>query len=239
MGTGYDVVILSDLHLGMNGSKPKKILKFLESIDPNILILNGDIIDIDALNRGHKWKNIHTKVVTKIMDMSRKCNVIYIRGNHDDQVKDLYGSNVMGITFCDEYILERLGEKYLIFHGDKIDISTKWKVLTQIGSVGYDISLTINNWYNKYREWRNLPYHSISKVIKENVKEAISFVNDFELNACNYARKKNCSNVICGHIHIPTIKEYDSVTYYNSGDWVENFTALCLTKKGEWKLVYE
>lgn len=235
--TGYDVVVLSDLHLGMNNSKPKKILKFLESIETNILILNGDIIDIDALNRNHKWKNIHTKVITKIMDISRKSTVIYIRGNHDDDVKELYGSNIMGIIFCDEYILERNGMRYLIFHGDKIDVSTKWKFLTYIGSIGYDISLKINNWYNSFREWQNLPYHSISKIIKENVKEALSFVNNFEQNSCDYAKKKNCSAVICGHIHIPTIKQYNGISYMNSGDWVENFSALCLTKNNEWRII--
>jgi UDP-2,3-diacylglucosamine pyrophosphatase LpxH len=238
MVTGYDVVILSDLHLGMEDSKPKKILKFLESIETNVLILNGDIIDIDALNRGSKWKNGHTKVIMKLLDMSKNCEVVYIRGNHDNDVQELYGSNIMGIKFADEYILHRNGKKYLVFHGDKIDASTKWKFLTFIGSVGYDISLKLNNWYNVYREWRNLPYYSISKVIKENVKEAISFINNFESNACDYASKKNCNGVICGHIHIPTIKEINNIHYYNSGDWVENFSALVLTKNGDWQIIH-
>jgi UDP-2,3-diacylglucosamine pyrophosphatase LpxH len=237
MVTGYDVVILSDLHLGMSDSKPKKILKFLESIKTNILILNGDIVDIDALKRGGKWKNNHTNVVMKILEMSKNTEVIYIRGNHDDDIKELYGSHVMNIKFADEYILHRNGKKYLIFHGDKIDITTNWKFLTHIGSVGYDVSLKINTWYNQYREWRNQPYYSISKVIKENFKEAISFINNFEQNACDYAMKKNCDGVICGHIHVPSLKTINNISYYNSGDWVENFSALVLHKNGTWEII--
>jgi hypothetical protein len=44
------------------------------------------------------------------------------------------------------------------------------------------------------------------------------------------AIEKNYSCVICGHIHQPSKRiittEKGSVTYLNSGDWVEHFTAL-------------
>ena len=235
--TGYKCVVLSDLHLGMADSKPKKILEFLESIKTDVLILNGDIIDVDALNRGSKWKNKHMKVVIKLLDMSRNTEIIYIRGNHDNDVKELYSSGLGNIKFMDEYIYTVDDKKYLVFHGDKIDITTKYKLLTQIGSIGYDLALRINTWYNKYREFTGKPYYSISKVIKENFKKALSFINDFEINACDYAKTLNCDGVICGHIHIPAIKEINGVEYYNSGDWVENFSALVLTKNNKWKLI--
>jgi hypothetical protein len=32
--------------------------------------------------------------------------------------------------------------------------------------------------------------------------------------------------VLCGHIHSAAIREFDNVTYYNCGDWVESCTAL-------------
>ena len=40
-----DVAILSDLHLGTYGAKAKEVLNYLKSIAPQMLILNGDIID--------------------------------------------------------------------------------------------------------------------------------------------------------------------------------------------------
>jgi UDP-2,3-diacylglucosamine pyrophosphatase LpxH len=235
--TGYKVVVMSDLHLGMKDSSPKKILEFLESIETDLLILNGDIIDIDALKRGSKWKNKHTKVVMKLLDMSRHTDIIYIRGNHDSDVEEIYDYSVGNIKFMDEYLYKHNGKKILIFHGDKIDVTIKYKLLSHIGSIGYDIALRLNTWYNEYRMRSGKPYYSISKWIKENVKKAISFINDFESNACNYAKSRMCDAVICGHIHIPTIKKIDGIRYYNSGDWVENFTCIVLTREDEWKLI--
>jgi UDP-2,3-diacylglucosamine pyrophosphatase LpxH len=95
----------------------------------------------------------------------------------------------------------------------------------------------LNTIYNKYREWRKLPYHSISKSIKENFKKAWTFINNFEENAVQYGKRKSCDGVICGHIHIPVMKEIDGMKYYNSGDWVENFTAIVITKDYKFELI--
>lgn len=228
---------MSDLHLGMKDSSPKKILEFLDSIHTDLLILNGDIIDMDALKRGSKWRNKHTKVIMKLLDMSRDTNIIYIRGNHDSDLEDVYGYKFGNIKFMDEYIYNHDDKKMLIFHGDKIDVTVKYKFLSQIGSIGYDLALRLNTLYNEYRMRTGKPYYSISKWIKKNVKNAISFVNDFEINACEYAKSKKCDSVICGHIHIPVIKKIDGINYYNSGDWVENFSCLVLTSENEWKLI--
>jgi UDP-2,3-diacylglucosamine pyrophosphatase LpxH len=228
---------MSDLHLGMKDSSPKKILEFLDSIHTDLLILNGDIIDMDALKRGSKWKNKHTKVIMKLLDMSRDTDIIYIRGNHDSDLEDVFGYKLGNIKFMDEYIYNHDDKKMLIFHGDKIDVTVKYKFLSQIGSIGYDLALRLNTLYNEYRMRTGKPYYSISKWIKNNVKKAISFVNDFEINACEYARSKKCDSVICGHIHIPVIKKIDGIDYYNSGDWVENFSCLVLTSENEWKLI--
>ena len=228
---------MSDLHLGMKDSSPKKILEFLDSIHTDLLILNGDIIDMDALKRGSKWKNKHTKVIMKLLDMSRDTDIIYLRGNHDSDLEDVYGYKFGNIKFMDEYIYNHEDKKMLIFHGDKIDVTVKYKFLSQIGSIGYDLALRLNTLYNEYRMRTGKPYYSISKWIKKNVKNAISFVNDFEINACEYAKSKKCDSVICGHIHIPVIKKIDGINYYNSGDWVENFSCLVLTSENEWKLI--
>lgn len=245
--TGYKVVIMSDLHLGMRDSSPQKILDFLKIMKTDLLILNGDIVDIDAIKRGSKWKNKHTKVIRKILDISRTCDVIYIRGNHDNDLEDLYEFELGRIKFMDEYIYnytEWLGSddqfverRMLIFHGDRIDVTVKYKFLSYLGSIGYDIALRLNTWYNSWRMKSGKPYYSISKVIKENLKEAITFVNDFEKNACDYGKSKGVHGVICGHIHIPSQKKIDGINYYNSGDWVENFSCVVQNLDGTWELL--
>ncbi|MCG8374056.1 MAG: UDP-2,3-diacylglucosamine diphosphatase, partial [Balneolales bacterium] len=71
---------------------------------------------------------------------------------------------------------------------------------------------------------------SLSKKIKESVKTAVNFIDDFEVTAMELAIEEGYDYVVCGHIHQPKIRGYEnekgSVIYLNSGDWIENLTAL-------------
>jgi UDP-2,3-diacylglucosamine pyrophosphatase LpxH len=232
----YNTVILSDLHLGSKSARRDDIISFLDELKTNTLILNGDIIDGWALNRGSKWTKKDTKIIRKLLKMSETgTEIIWIRGNHDDFIKEFIPMMVGDIVMVEDYIIQSNDIRYYIFHGDVLDIFiTKIKWLAYIGSIGYDIALWINRWYNKWREWRNLPYYSISKDIKNGIKKATNFINDFEINAIRLAKQKECQVAICGHIHHPSLTS----DYMNSGDWCENCTALVETKHGTWEILY-
>ena len=190
----YKAIIVSDLHLGTKDSKAKEFIEFLEEHPTDLLILNGDIVDGWALNRGAKWKKQHTNAISKILKVSNKTKVIWIRGNHDEFLAEFIGMQFGNIEIREDYILNN----YYIFHGDVIDVFiTKYKWLAKIGSIGYDLALWINRWYNKYRTWRGLPYQSISQEIKAGVKAATNYVNDFEVTAVKMASKHKCC--IVGH----------------------------------------
>jgi UDP-2,3-diacylglucosamine pyrophosphatase LpxH len=227
----YKTIIVSDIHLGTKDSQAKEFIKFLDEHPTDQLILNGDIIDGWALQRGSKWKKQHTKVILKLLELSKKTDIVWIRGNHDDFLSDFFMIKMSNITLCEDYMIGIKRKKYLIFHGDILDIfSSTWKWVAKIGSVGYDIALTLNTWYNKYRLWRGLPYYSISKQIKAKVKQAVSFIDDFEENAVKLAKQHNCDGVIVGHIHTPDNKLVKDTHYINSGDWVESKTAILIDK---------
>ena len=80
---------------------------------------------------------------------------------------------------------------------------------------------------------------SFSKKVKNGVKKAVSWIGDFEQTAAELAIQKKYDYVICGHIHQPqkrVIKTKEgSVTYLNSGDWIENLTTLEY-QQGEWEI---
>ena len=80
---------------------------------------------------------------------------------------------------------------------------------------------------------------SLSKKVKNSVKSAVKFINKFEETVCDIAIENNYDYVICGHIHHPEIKEVNNgkgtVTYMNSGDWIENLTSLEYTA-GKWSV---
>jgi UDP-2,3-diacylglucosamine pyrophosphatase LpxH len=239
----YQAIIVSDLHLGTKDSKAEEFIEFLEKHPTDLLILNGDIVDGWALNRGTKWKKQHTKVISKLLQLSNKTQIIWIRGNHDEFIQDFIGTHLGAIEIKEDYRLTvqrwvendvYRNESYYIFHGDVVDVFiTKYKWLSKIGAIGYDFALTLNRWYNHYRKWRNLPYQSISQKIKGGVKAATNYINDFETTALSMAHKKGCSGVICGHIHQPEDRMIDGKRYINSGDWIENMSAVLIGRDGD------
>ena len=238
----YKAIIVSDLHLGTKDSKADEFIEFLEQHPTELLILNGDIIDSWALNRGSKWKKKHTKALSKLLKLSNKIQIIWIRGNHDEFLSEFIGDHFGGIQIREDYTLEYFEHVeydnwrrkcYYIFHGDIIDIFiTKYTWLAKIGAVGYDLALWLNRQYNKYRKWRKVPYQSICEKIKSSIKTATNYVNDFEVTALKMAEKKGCDGVICGHIHQPEDRTINGKRYLNSGDWVENMSAILIDVHG-------
>jgi UDP-2,3-diacylglucosamine pyrophosphatase LpxH len=239
----YQAIIVSDLHLGTKDSKAEEFIEFLEKHPTDLLILNGDIIDGWAINRGAKWKKQHTKVISKLLQLSNKTQIIWIRGNHDEFIQDFIGTHLGRIEIKEDYRLTiqrwvendvYRNENYYIFHGDVVDVFiTKYKWLSKIGAIGYDFALTLNRWYNHYRKLKKLPYQSISQKIKGGVKAATNYINDFETTALSMAHKKGCNGVICGHIHQPEDRIIDGKRYLNSGDWIENMSAILVGKDGD------
>lgn len=242
----YQAVIISDLHLGTKDSKAEEFIEFLDNHPTDLLILNGDIIDGWAINRGSKWKKQHTKVISKLLKLSNKTQIIWIRGNHDEFIQEFIGMHFGGIEIREDYRLtiQRWvesdvfrNESYYVFHGDVVDVFiTKYKWLSKIGAVGYDFALTLNRWYNNYRKWRKLPYQSISQKIKVGVKAATNYINDFEITALSMATKKGCDGAICGHIHQPEDRIINGKRYINSGDWIENMSAILIDSNGNIKI---
>ena len=109
--------------------------------------------------------------------------------------------------------------------------------MAKLGSIGYDLCLWVNKWYNKYRAWRGFEYFSLSKLIKDSVKKATKFIGDFENHMVNHAKALGYDGVICGHIHKAEIRFIDGIGYMNSGDWVESNTALVEDMSGQWSII--
>ena len=227
---------MSDLHLGARQSQTDKIISFLDNNTTEKLILNGDIIDGWALKGNGKWTKDCTKIFRKFMKMSEKnTKVVYIRGNHDDFLKDFIPFKLNNIRIVRKYIHTGIDDrKYFCFHGDVLDfviMEARW--LAVIGGWSYDIVIKFNTLYNKIRKWFKLPYHSLANTIKQSVKGAINFVSDFEENAKGLTKEKGYDVAVCGHIHHPKLEN----DYMNSGDFCENSTCLVEDYNGEWKII--
>jgi UDP-2,3-diacylglucosamine pyrophosphatase LpxH len=235
-----DVVVVSDVHLGTYGCHAKELLEYLNSVEPQTLVLNGDIIDIWNF-RKHYWPDSHMAVIKRIMEfVASGVSVIYLTGNHDELMRRFSGLKLGNFQLRDKVVMDLDGQKCWIFHGDVFDVTmrhSKW--LARLGAVGYDILILINRFVNFLLEKAGRGKISLSKRIKDSVKSAISFVDDFERTATDLAIENGYKYVICGHIHKPQIRncsnDIGSCTYLNSGDWVENLTALEYANS-QWKL---
>jgi UDP-2,3-diacylglucosamine pyrophosphatase LpxH len=235
-----DISVISDVHLGTYGCHADELLTYLNSIEPKKLILNGDIIDIWQF-RKRFFPSSHLKVLKKIIGMASKgTDVYYITGNHDEMLRKFSGHSMGRFKLVDKLVLELGNEKAWIFHGDVFDISiqnAKW--LAKLGGWGYDVLILINRFVNWILLKMGREKYSLSKRIKNSVKGAVKYIQSFEKVAAELAIDNEYDYVICGHIHQPKKEVYQNnkgkTTYLNSGDWVENLTALEYSLK-RWRI---
>lgn len=235
-----EVVVISDVHLGTYGCHARELLCYLKSIKPKKVILNGDIIDIWQFSKSY-WPESHMQVIKHITGLlAKQVKVYYVTGNHDEMLRKFVGFRMGSLQIVNKVVLKLDGKKAWFFHGDVFDVTmqnSKW--LAKLGAKGYDTLILINRLFNRISEKMGRGKLSLSKKIKNSVKSAVKFINNFEQVASDIAISNGYDYVVCGHIHQPEIKKIKNkegeITYLNSGDWIENLTALEYNN-GAWTL---
>jgi UDP-2,3-diacylglucosamine pyrophosphatase LpxH len=233
-----DLVVISDVHLGTYGSRAAELVSYLKSIEPKTLVLNGDIIDIWQFSKRY-FPAAHMEVLKTIASMlTQGTKVYYITGNHDETLRKFKGFKMGDFEIQNKLILDLPTGKAWIFHGDVFDVTMQYsKWLAKLGAIGYDSLILLNSFVNWVLTLLKREKMSFSKKVKASFKNAVKFINSFEQTAAELAIDKGYQFVICGHIHQPEIRtittDKGSVTYLNSGDWVENLSALEY-HNGEW-----
>ena len=235
------VAVISDVHLGTYGCHAEELNRYLKSIDPKILVINGDFIDIWQLSKFY-FPDAHWRVIQRVIKMMMHgTQVYYLTGNHDEMLRKFTGFRLDNLHLEDKLVLSIDGEKHWFFHGDVFDITmrhSKW--LAKIGGAGYDMLILINRAVNVLLTKLGREKISLSKKVKDSVKAAVKHISNFEQTAADIAIENKYDYVICGHIHEPSQKDFSndhgSVQYLNSGDWIENLTSLEYNEG--WKLVY-
>src|SRR6478735_2022383 len=239
--SSIEVVVMSDLHVGTYGCHAREIVQYLKSVSPQLLVLNGDIIDGWQFSKNY-FPASHMQVIKEIMSLlSNGTRVIYITGNHDEMMRRYSDIQIGNFQLTDKLVMEINGKMTWIFHGDVFDATTKGgaKLLAKMGGHGYDLLILINSFVNWWLKAMGREKMSFSKKVKNGVKKAVAWIADFEQTAAELAIEKKYDYVICGHIHQPQQKIIETkdgkVTYLNSGDWIENLTSLEYMDN-EWKI---
>ena len=236
----YRTLFLSDFHLGTKGCQSSLLLDFLRNTEAETIYLVGDIVDGWRLKRGWYWPQEHNDVVQKLLRKVRKgVRLVYVPGNHDEFLRDYLGVHFGGVEVAERAIHHGVdGRRYLVVHGDAFDVvvrHARWLAL--LGDWAYETALVINTYVNLLRRRLGLTYWSLSQWAKLRVKDAVSFIGDFELALVTEARRHEVDGIVCGHIHHAAIHDRFGLRYMNCGDWVESCTALAETHDGQFIII--
>jgi UDP-2,3-diacylglucosamine pyrophosphatase LpxH len=233
-------LFISDVHLGTRGCQAERLLDFLKHHDADTIYLVGDIVDGWALRSHWHWPQTHNDVVQKLLRKARKgARLIYIPGNHDEFLRDYLGTHFGGIEVVDSAIhVGPDGRRHMVVHGDLFDVvirHARWLALA--GDKAYDAAIALNTVYNNIRRRLGLPYWSLSQWAKLKVKNAVSFIGEYEQMLVAEARRHGADGVICGHIHHASIHDAYGLSYINCGDWVESCTAVAENGDGRLEII--
>jgi UDP-2,3-diacylglucosamine pyrophosphatase LpxH len=228
------------VHLGSRGSQAEALLDFLRHYEADLIYLVGDIVDGWQLKSTWYWPQAHNDVVQKFLRQARKgVRIVYVPGNHDEFLRDYYGTHFGGIEVAETVMHEGAdGRRYLVIHGDHFDlVVTQARWLALLGSKAYDLAIVINRVFNAVRRRLGFGYWSLSQWAKLKVKNAVNYIGEFEKTLVAEAHRRDAHGVICGHIHHAAIRDQDGVRYLNCGDWVESCTAIVEHFDGRFEIV--
>jgi UDP-2,3-diacylglucosamine pyrophosphatase LpxH len=237
----HRTIFISDTHLGTRGCKAELLADFLLHNDCQTLYLVGDIVDGWRLKASWYWSPAHSTVLNLILRKVREgTRVIYVPGNHDEVFRDYCGVSLAGVELRRDAIHTTAdGLALWVVHGDHFDsIVTYARWLAHLGDKAYDFALILNDWVAVVRRRLGLPYWSLSAYLKRKVKNAASFISNFEHTLAREARSRGLDGVVAGHIHHAQTKLIDGIVYCNDGDWVESCTALTEDARGRLEILH-
>ena len=229
------------MHIGSTQCQADVLLDFLKHNESEKLYLVGDIVDFWALSKRVYWPRDHNTIIQKVLRKARHgTQVIYIPGNHDENIRD-YDNYVFGdIVVKNSDVHTTLsGQKFLIVHGDEYDTIAKYhQWIAKLGSKGYDFLLEVNRLLRSIRRFFGIQSQfSLAAFVKFKVKNAVQFISDYEQSIVNTLKDEGLDGVICGHIHHAEMKDIDGFMYVNTGDFVESCSAIVERHDGTLELI--
>ena len=195
--------ITNDWHIGSAVCQHQKIINLLKHLDTQVLVLNGDIIDIDHVRR---LKKKDWEILTLLRKLSKHVRIIYLPGNHDRQISELI-SNLLGLEHMDKFEVLLGDKKALVIHGDGFDnFLSKYWLVTEIATGLY-------YYLQKFSTKRQV----IARSLKRRSKRFIKCCENIKKGAKAFARAEKYDYIICGHTHASDI----DLPYINTGCFTE------------------
>jgi UDP-2,3-diacylglucosamine pyrophosphatase LpxH len=221
-------LFISDVHLGSRACKAEQLLDFLRHYDADAIYLVGDIVDGWQLRSAWHWPQAHNDVIQKLLRKARKgARLIYIPGNHDEFLRDYFGTHFGGVVVTEQAIhVAADGRRYVVTHGDQFDRAIeRGRRFAALGDHLHMLLAGASAAVDIARQALSLPRWSLSQWAKHKVKDALNYVQTFEQALAAEAMRRHAAGVICGHVHQASIRDLAGARYINCGDWIESCSA--------------
>lgn len=237
-------LFVSDVHLGFRYAQPERFLNFLLRFRPEQLFILGDFLDGWKLRTAWHWEPVYTRIFARLLELAREgTELYYTPGNHDaflrcGEMRNIVESAGVRLRVQDEFVFQaRDGRRFIVTHGDKFDvIERRCQWLSFAISFAYEPLLSLNWWSHRLLRWHGHSPYAMCARVKDKAKACVRFLSRFEQELFRHARSSDCHGIICGHIHKPGVVTSGDMTYFNTGDWVENCTALVEDNDGSIRL---
>jgi len=227
-------LFLSDLHLGALGSRPDRLMWFLEQHEAETYVLAGDVLDL--------WRPLlpnWTPTDQAVVDLLNRragqgARMVLAPGNHDPDPMLAPDHARLDAAIVPRYMHQGAGgARWLVVHGDEVDTRlVRSHLATRIGSWA---DHTLRRMDEVARQWRGRSRGEVRSAIEA----LLLWINtcqynghSHELRLIEVARAEGADGVICGHFHIPGLHDLHGLTYANCGDWVDSCTALAENHDG-------
>lgn len=254
----YRALFLSDLHLYSAGCRYRAINRFLKQKHFQYIYLLGDIVDLWRLNprrlveveppvtEEDEESDGSEKSINIIRRLLKRCQfdgtrIVYLPGNHDAFFRNFDSLEIFGVRIQDTIVHRAAdGRRYLLFHGDRFDTVVHYhRWLAFFSAAAYDWGIWLNRGIDHLRRLCGREPWSLATYLKTHVDERLNYRIRFEEEVIAAGRAQRVDGVICGHNHIPVLREEHGFVYANCGDWIEHTTALIEHMDGRLELVHE
>jgi len=205
MDKKYNILVLSDIHLGSPICQAELVIAALHKNDYDKLIINGDLLDSYNL---HRLCKSQWKVLSELRKISKKKSCIFISGNHDKHCGII--SVLLGFDFVQDHTEVINGKKIHFVHGDCFDSFIKSQpMITELASGVY--------YFLQKLDKKQIYTRKLKKLIKSWNNAAESLAK----KACEWAYKMKYDALILGHTHIAKHTKIGEVEYLNLGSQCE------------------
>lgn len=203
-------MIISDVHLGSEVSRPEALLATLKSHSFGRLILLGDIFDdlnFNRLSREH-WDLL--SYIRLLTNRKRKVEVVWVVGNHDELLVDIM-KYLIGSDVKKYFAWQENGKKFFAIHGHQFDyFLIQNRFLSNLATFLYRLVQKLDTKRQRF-----------SRHIKRASKRWLRVSDAVAKGAVRMGRRRGADYVFCGHTHKALHLTLGNIKYFNTGCWTD------------------